>query len=260
MILWLIVAPGALILLLLLSKGAFESWRTAVVPEDAPRIAMSVDTTWLNEIGLTRAMYEQALIRVGGELVPVKPGDDPLTVLEGIDGLYITGGGDVDPELYGGDPDAGFLVDRARDDFEIALIKEARRRRIPILGICRGCQIINVAQGGTLRNLRSEDELKDVHFGLSGHGVTIEPGGILANAVTVEPSDRVLSYHGQAVGTPGDGVRVVARSDDGVVEAIEVGGPGEWVVAVQWHPELDFSDPRQLDLFRAFIEEAKGGH
>ncbi len=262
-------ASAAIVLFVFLAKASFDVWRHAVVPDDAPRIAMSLDDTWLVDIGVMRATYEQALARAGGELFPLSTediGETPITperareLLAAMDGLLLTGGGDVDPELYGGDPEDATGVSRVRDDFEAALIREARRRRMPILGICRGCQILNVAHGGTLRNLRSDEELKTAHFNFGGHAVTLEPGSALVRILESTRLDRVESFHGQAVGTPGQGVRVVARSADGVTEAIEIGDPAvEWIVAVQWHPELTVIDEKQQALLKAFVEAARRG-
>lgn len=250
-----------------LARAAFDIWRHVVTPDDAPRIAMSLDDTWLNQLGITRATYEQAFARAGGKLIILSPddvGEASLTperireLLAGMDGLLLTGGGDVDPELYGGDPRDAVGVSRLRDDFEIALIREARQRRLPILGICRGCQILNVAHGGTLRNLRSDAALARAHFNFGGHAVLLEPESRLARILETTRLDHVKSFHGQAVARPGEEVRIAARLDDGVIEAIEVGDPGaEWIAAVQWHPELTVLDEKQLRLLKAFVEAAR---
>ncbi len=268
-----LIALAGLVVLLVLARGAFELWQYVVVPADAPRIAMSLDDTWLNELGIARATYDQAMARAGGKLVTLGPDDmgeaatDPPRIQEllaDVDGLLLTGGGDVDPVLYGGDPREAEGVNRRRDDFEIALIREARRRALPILGICRGCQLLNVAHGGTLRNLRSEEAVKDTHFSFSGHSVRLEPESALAKVLGTTHLDEVESFHGQAVARPGTGVRVAARSEDGVIEAIEMGKMGEmgqagtsWIVAVQWHPEMTVLDAQQLKLLKAFVSEAR---
>ncbi len=257
--LWGIVA---LVLLALVAKGAFELWRFLSVPAHAPHIVMSLDDTWLNDLGITRSTYDQAMARVGGKLVTVEPGSkatqDISLLLSKSDGLLLTGGGDVDPELYGGSVEAATSVKRVRDDLEIALIREARRRKLPILGICRGCQILNVAHGGTLRNLRSQEELAETHFGVGGHAVQLQPKSRVAKVFQADRLENVMSFHGQAVAKLGDGVRATAHADDRVIEAIEIGqGDDEWIVAVQWHPELAIQDSRQLQLFRAFLAEAR---
>ena len=174
---WLLRAAFALAALAALyvgSRAAFQVWMHAAVPGDAPRIAFSLDDTWLNELGVTDTTYQQAMTRAGGQLVRVLPDSagspvDPqrvkaLLTEESIDAVLLTGGGDVDPALYGGKSGEGFLVNRQRDDFEIALIHAAREQGLPVLGICRGCQILNVAFGGTLRNLRDDEDLSGRHF------------------------------------------------------------------------------------------------
>jgi len=251
---WLtiLIVVAAVPVLLVVFRVGFDLWKYAAVPADAPRIVVSLEDTWLNDLGITRATYEQAMIRAGGNLIMLEPDDagDPRvdperirTLLADKDGLLLTGGGDVDPALYGGDPEQALLVNRLRDDFEIALIHEARRRGLPILGICRGCQILNVAHGGTLRNLRSHEDLKDQHFRLRGHAVRLEPGTIVSRVFGSDHLDRVLSFHGQAVDQSGESVRIATRSEDEVVEAIEVGeGQDDWIVSVQWHPEMTIQD------------------
>ena len=222
-----LIALVALIVLLAVTRAAFDIWRHSIVPDDAPEIAMSLDDTWLNDLGITRSTYEQALARAGGRLIAIEPDDagdsgvEPERIralLADKDGLLLTGGGDVDPELYGGDPADALDVNRHRDDFEIALIGEARRRGLPILGICRGCQILNVAHGGTLRNLRRDEDRREKHFGFSGHGVRLEPDSILAKVYGDTRLEGVVSFHGQAAGVPGDGVRVVARLEQTVTD------------------------------------------
>jgi putative glutamine amidotransferase len=174
-----------------------------------------------------------------------------------IDGLLLTGGGDVDPALYGGDEDGAILVDRERDEFEMALIQCAISRGVPVLGICRGCQILNVAFGGTLRDLRHDDALNDAHFTFGGHPVTIAPESRLTGILGAETLENVLSFHRQAVDQPGDPIRVVARGPEDVVEAIEAGDVNrDWAIAVQWHPEMVPVNPLHGKLFRAFVERA----
>ena len=155
--------------------GGLRLWN-ASLPEDAPRIAMTPDDGWIARLGFTALTYDQIFSRAGGRLikleVPEEPGAlEPAEIrkrLDGMEALLLSGGGDVDPELYGGDPGVAELVNRKRDDFEIALIREARVKKIPILGICRGAQILNVAFGGELIDLDSDKELKEIHFGIKG--------------------------------------------------------------------------------------------
>ena len=251
--------------LYLAGRGGLRLWN-ASLPADAPRIAMTPDDGWLARLGFTTLTYDQIFSRAGGRLLKLEIPDHPQglqppaigKLLEGMDALLLTGGGDVDPALYGGDPATAQLVNRRRDDFEIALIREARARNLPILGICRGCQILNVAFGGKLVDLDADEKLRATHFTLQGHPVDVQPKSLLATIVGAGEIANVQSYHRQAVGHRGSGVRVVARSPDRTVEAIEVNEfANEWTLAVQWHPEMTVNDALQLSLIRAFVDEAR---
>jgi putative glutamine amidotransferase len=236
-----------------------------------PRIGVSYDTTILNHLGLTRAPYDLALARVGADVTTLRPDSEasPAELIAGLDGLLLSGGGDVDPALYGKPDQPAQLVDRGRDEFELALLSAALQRGIPVLGICRGLQLINVAMGGELVDMRTSDPERHATHGiglesLSAHAVTIQPGSRLAAAQGV-PERRVTSFHGQAIAgrsaVPGSLI-ASATAPDGVVEAVEIpeesGGP--WLVAVQWHPEMEsMTDAYQLALFRALADQARLG-
>lgn len=174
-------------------------------------------------------------------LPPVRPEDAGL-VLDRLDGLVLSGGVDVDPVLYGqpAHPKLG-RVNRRRDDFELALVREALERSVPVLGICRGQQVLNVARGGTLvQDIPSEWTGAMVHDARGrrwrrAHDVDVLPGTRLG-ALLRRDSVAVNSFHHQAVASVGDGLAVSARSRDGIVEGIEMPGR-RFVVAVQWHPE-----------------------
>ncbi len=250
------------------ARLGFEYWRRARLPADAPRIAISLDDSWLNELGITRSTYDQAMARAGGLLLTLTPPEEGPVISDEvgalldelkIQGILLSGGGDVDPALYGGDEDAGFLVDRLRDDFEIALIHEAMERDLPILGICRGCQILNVAFGGTLTNLRDDSSLKDKHFSLNGHAVDIAETSVLADILGTTHLDDVYSFHGQAVGALGKDVRAVATGPGNTIEAVECGetSEGAWVIGIQWHPEMALTDDTQNALFTALVQAAR---
>ena len=245
--------------------GGLRLWN-ASLPEDAPRIAMTPDDGWIARLGFTALTYDQIFSRAGGRLIKLEVPEEPGALqpaeirkrLDGMEALLLSGGGAVDPELYGGDPGVAEFVNRKRDDFEIALIREARAKKIPILGICRGAQILNVAFGGELIDLDSDKELKEIHFGIKGHPIEIEKGSLLSKLMRPGRIENVKSYHRQAVGRLGEGVRAVARSPEGTVEAVEISGyEDEWTVAVQWHPEMTVDDELQLALIRAFVEEAR---
>jgi len=211
---------------------------------------------------IQRPLYEDALARAGGRTVLITPTDDGgrlRAMLDGVDALLLTGGGDVDPALYGGESGDGFLVDRARDEFEIRLIRAAIELDMPILGICRGIQIFNVAHGGTIRNLRN-DEVLSQHHGIdtdsfSAHDVEVVDGTRLA-AYIGAGRHRVNSFHGQAVGRVGSNLRVCATADDGVVEAVER-PDRSFAIAIQWHPEIaSLTDETALALLKALVRQA----
>lgn len=261
---WWRRAVGGLVALAVVFLGAkvgFRLWVDQQLPADAPRIAVSVDDSWLEQLGLSQSTYEQVLARAGARLVEIEPDsaapDEAGELLDALEaeGLLLTGGGDVDPELYGGNPKLGLEVDKERDALELALIEAARERQLPILGICRGAQLLNVAFGGTLRSLREDDALEKAHFGWSGHAVEVENGSSLATYLGTAQLENVESFHGQAVDRVGDGLRAVAKAADGVVEAVE--SQDAWIVGVQWHPELVLDDPEQQRLVEAFVEAAR---
>jgi len=178
-------------------------------------------------------------------------GHVPAEVLKGLDGLVLSGGGDVHPARYGQDQ-LGLSkgIDAERDAFETALIEGAIAARIPLFGICRGCQILNVALGGTLyQDLQAELPGRALQHGYADHdpgrfhGVGLDSGSWLADAAG-RYRVTVNSHHHQAVREPGPGVRVVARAVDGVGEAIEAPPSVGLAIGVQWHPERLTQDER----------------
>ena len=244
---------------------ALDQWAENELPADAPNIAFSPNDTWLRELGINEA-YKISITRAGGRLVPFHPeqtGADSARIeawLEKnkIGGIILGGGGDVDPRLYGGNPEDSAEVNRQRDDFEITLIQAAVKKQLPILGICRGSQILNVARGGTLRNLDYNKTLADIHFNSDGHPVTLAEGSRLEKISKTQRLAIVGSYHRQAVMRLGRHLRITATGPGGVIEAIEGNAPGDpWLVAVQWHPELAVGNEQQQKLLHAFVREAK---
>jgi len=248
----------------------YPIWISARLPADAPRIAFSLDNSLLGRVGITNATYQRVMTAAGGRLITMRPdvAGDPdvnpevvkaLLEEEQIDGILLTGGGDVDPKLYGGDPNTTMLVHRLRDDFEIALIRAARERGLPMLGICRGCQILNIALGGTIRNLRKEQDVKGRHLVLTGHTVDLDPGSKLAETLGVRHLMKVVSLHGNAVGEPAPGVRIAATGPGGVVEAIEADSASQtgWIVGIQWHPELTLDDQAQHKVYKELVDRAR---
>lgn len=214
------------------------------------------------------AAYTDALRKVG--LVPVVI--PPLTagevsaVLDGLAGLVVTGGEDVAPDRYGQTPHPTVEAHEGRDESEIALILEARRRRLPTLAICRGIQVVNVALGGTLvQDIPSQSPSTVKHD--SGaerdgrvHTVRVDATSELARALGTDCL-TTNSFHHQALDSIASGLRVSARADDGVVEGAESADPEWWMLAVQWHPEelIDSSEPWDRNLFASFAH-AVGRH
>jgi putative glutamine amidotransferase len=206
------------------------------------------------------AIYVQGVNLAGGVAVLLPPLSVDAAaagrVLDGLDGLILTGGKDVDPARYGQRPHPTTdEPDRVRDAWEFALLDEALRRGLPVLGICRGAQVLNVALGGTLIQ-HLPDLIGHTHhqkgnavFGTSA--VRTESGTIVA-ALIGESSDAQC-YHHQAIDRLGDGLRVSARDGDGVIEAVELDRPDRWVVGVQWHPEERLDD---LRLFAGVVRAA----
>lgn len=185
-------------------------------------------------------------------------------ILDSCDGLLLSGGTDVDPKIFGEVPHTALgRVDGPRDPFEITLAREAVRRDMPVLGICRGLQVLNVALGGTL----IQDIPSDIE-GAAAHE-TGDNRVEIAHEVTVESDSRlthllattrvgVNSFHHQAAKGLGDGLTVTARSpEDGIVEGLEMSGR-RFVVAVQWHPENFWKTSGAFDgLFGGFVEAAR---
>ncbi|MYB41659.1 MAG: gamma-glutamyl-gamma-aminobutyrate hydrolase family protein [Chloroflexi bacterium] len=185
----------------------------------------------------------------------------PDTRIEDYDGLVISGGVDIDPACYGEAP-SSYVSDTnaARDQFETALLQDALERDLPVLGVCRGHQLLNVAHGGSLLQHIAEREPHRARSGEDGaidsgwHEVALAQGSLLAGLFDV-PSLRVNSRHHQAVTLDrlAPGLRVAATTPDGVVEALER-PDRRWVVSVQWHPERKEDGASQRPIFEAFVE------
>ncbi|MFH5924249.1 gamma-glutamyl-gamma-aminobutyrate hydrolase family protein [Roseomonas xinghualingensis] len=210
-----------------------------------------------------RQNYFGAIAAAGG--LPIALPHEPALAeeyLDHIDGLLVTGGAfDVDPALYGGGPRHDTVVlKEGRTTFEIAVLRGALRRDIPVLGICGGEQLLAVALGGTLIQ-HIPDSVPDAlaHEQPNprtepGHEVALTPGTLLSRIVGA-PSMAVNSAHHQAVDRPGEGAIVNARAPDGVVEGLE--HPGyRFCLGVQWHPEYTV-DPRDQAILEAFVEAAR---
>ena len=213
--------------------------------------------------------YRQSIIHAGGEPRLIDPSVSLSDALEGVGGLLLTGGEDVAPARYGETPHPTVHVNQERDAFEIALIEESMRRDLPVLGICRGVQILNVACGGTL--------VQDIPSQLSGaldhnlvppahqsfdlaHEIWLDRDTLLARllreAIGTGDTCAVNSRHHQAVKDLAPGFRMSATAPDGVIEAIE--DPRlSFCVGVQWHPENFWRTGEFRPLFERFLEAGK---
>jgi putative glutamine amidotransferase len=184
--------------------------------------------------------------------------------LDGLDALVLTGGEDIDPHWYGAEPSPLLSPpSRERDLFELALFAVARQRRLPILGICRGIQLINVGLGGTLfQDLASErpgriEHRPDTAREVRSHRVRLEPGSRAAEALGTT-SLSVNSSHHQAIKDLAPGLIATGWTDDGLIEAAESPADESWLLAVQWHPEEMYRDTQAPDhgLFAGLVREA----
>lgn len=207
--------------------------------------------------------YQAAIEEAGGAPILIPSLDvhlgDPGRLLNGVDGLFLPGGRDLDAALYGEEAHATNDAPlRIRDELEIALVREARRRGMPIFGACRGAQVINVAFGGSLeQHLGDRVDLtphRDTIGEFTAHEVAVVPGSLL-DSLTQTPSFEIASHHHQSVGRLADGLVISATAPDGVAEAIEATGH-PFCLGVQWHPE-ERLDPEGLALVRAFIDAAR---
>lgn len=201
------------------------------------------------EVDLYFADYARGVLRAGGVPIHLPIDADPTIWVERLDAVLLTGGADVDPGRYGAVNTAS-TVETIRDEFELALLASAIDHALPVLGICRGLQVLNVYAGGTLHQDVPPHARFDIAPAAEAHEVTIEAGselaGVYGERVTVN------SLHHQTVDRLGEGLVVTARADDGTVEGLEL--PGADVIAVQWHPEMmRLDDP----IFPWIVERAK---
>jgi putative glutamine amidotransferase len=214
---------------------------------------------WDQEAHLVADSYVAPLQRAGGLAVLLAVDTRaPLELLDRLGGLMLIGGADIDPAAYGASRDpATESTYPDRDGFELALLRGALERELPVLGICRGMQILNVALGGTLEQDVVAADGSHPHRKVKGtfdgndHTVTLTPGSLAARAVG-EQVHLAHCHHHQAVRSLGSGLVVSGRADDGLVEAIEL-ADGRWGLGVQWHPEAN----DKSRLFAALCDAAR---
>lgn len=222
-------------------------------PDYRPLIGITPQYEIERERAWIRSSYTGAVIRAGGIPVWMDMYEDPALIkalLPRLDGILFTGGVDINPKLYGEevDPKCGEIAD-ARDDFEVRLMEVVEQYDIPVFGICRGIQSLNVLSGGSLH--QHIDNHQSVR-----HDVDITEGTRL-HAIIGKTKINANSFHHQCVKVPAPGLIVTAHAEDGTIEAIE--RPGErFFVGVQWHPELlSANESDHHALFLAFIDAAK---
>jgi putative glutamine amidotransferase len=210
---------------------------------------------WDVEAALVPADYVHAVERAGGRALLVPPSANGIDeTLDAVDGLIFSGGSDLDPELYGQDahPET-FGVVGERDRAELALLEAALERDMPVLAICRGSQVLNVARGGDLvqhlPDVVGDEKHKHTPGTFADHDVTLEEGTRLAQVLGNHAP--VKSHHHQGFGRLGDGLRVAAQAEDGTIEAVE--DPSHrFAMGVLWHPEAG----EDMKLFEELVREA----
>ncbi|GAB3157163.1 gamma-glutamyl-gamma-aminobutyrate hydrolase family protein [Amycolatopsis sp. NPDC004378] len=210
---------------------------------------------WETEAVLLHRVYVDCVVAAGGIpvlLPPVSAEHDRL--VSTVDGLVLTGGADVEPERYGREAHPATYTRPDRDAFEFGLFEAARRAGKPVLGVCRGLQVMSVALGGSLVQHLPEATGATEHQpapATFGRGTVTLAEGSRAAAI-LGPETKTLCYHHQAIDRLGAGLDPVGWAADGTIEAAEV--PGEFTLGVQWHPEQDSDDVR---LFQALVEASK---
>jgi putative glutamine amidotransferase len=236
-----------------------------------PAVAVTATTEPIRGVVRVRAnaSYASCLVAAGLRpyVLPVMAAADADAMLDGMHGLVLTGGEDVDPIHYAAaaHPQLG-EIHPGRDEFEIALVRAARARKLPTLAICRGIQVVNVALGGSLiQDIPSEWSGALNHDGATArdervHPVVVDAGSALARALGAQKLP-VNSFHHQAVSVVAEAFRVVATAPDGIVEGIESTDAAWWMLGVQWHPEELTTGPEPWDrrLFAAFAAACERG-
>ncbi|KAM3102538.1 gamma-glutamyl-gamma-aminobutyrate hydrolase family protein [Phormidesmis sp. 146-12] len=229
----------------------------------SPSPIIGITTHSRNEAGelCLPGTYVDAVQLAGGSPILLPP-NQPDQILNILDGLIFTGGGDINPALYGGEAHPTiYAVDPDRDEFELALAKVALTTQIPILGICRGMQVLNVATGGDL-----VPHVPDVYGDAiahrldhprrpTQHEVQVFPNSRLAQILGAE-TVSIVTWHHQAVRTFSADWRLAAQASDGLVEALEH-QYHPWAIGLQWHPEMSAQDPAHLKLFQALVKAAR---
>jgi gamma-glutamyl-gamma-aminobutyrate hydrolase PuuD len=210
---------------------------------------------WDVEAALVPAAYVAAVERADGRPLLVPPSRSGIAeTLDAVDGLIFSGGADLDPDLYGQEPHPETTgISEERDRAELALLEAALERDVPVLAICRGSQVLNVARGGDLvqhlPDVVGDEKHKHTPGTFADHDITLEPGTNLAGLLGDHAP--VKSHHHQGFGRIGDGLRVAAHAEDGTIEAIEA-LDRRFALGVLWHPEAG----EDMKLFEQLVAEA----
>jgi putative glutamine amidotransferase len=239
---------------------------------DAPVIGISAYCeqarwgVWETQAVVLPRRYVDRVTEAGGIPVLLPPVPDIAEAVGRLDGLMLSGGGDIDPARYGAEPAAEITnVREERDSAEFALLDAAASLQLPVLGICRGMQVINVARGGSLHQHLPGVVDHDGHAPTPGafgqHEVRVPPGSRLsqflgekgAGEVGGERTLTAPTHHHQGVDRLGKGLTATAWAEDGTIEAFETDPAGPFLLAVQWHPEAG----TDLSLFRALVAAAR---
>jgi putative glutamine amidotransferase len=231
-----------------------------------PAIGISMDHTAVPARAVIRDAYYEAVHQAGGLPMPVAPlldSDYLEAALARMDALVMPGADDYHPALWGEEDlhPSCTLVTARRQEGDVRVLRIALHRGLPLLAICGSMQAMNIVCGGTvIQDLPSARTSDTTHQGPPGaparHDVDVEDGSLL-HQLTGSRRIDVNSYHHQACGRPGPGLRVTARAPDGVVEALELDRPGAFALGVQWHPEKLVEEPAHRGLFQGLCEAAR---
>lgn len=226
-----------------------------------------LESKYYNHFYAVPSLYVDAVQRAGGSAILLPPPTETTKdyinrILAMVDGVIISGGGDIDPQQYGGNREHPAVsgCDTERDTYEIALTRAlAERNDIPTLCVCRGMQVLNVAMGGTMTEHIPDIQETDIHRDKGGlwtqHDIQVEAESQLA-AIMGADCVTTFSGHHQAVKQIGEGLRVTASAPDGIIEGLQLYGH-PWFVGVQWHPEKSAADDvTQQRLFDALVKQA----
>lgn len=230
------------------------------IPERRPIVAVTLGRDLPNRPESLRLAlsYIRALIGAGATPIAIAPGLDRDAIgqiLSGADGLLLPGGVDPHPRHFGEPVHPSTTIDEGLDELELTIIGKALDRGLPILGICRGCQILNVAMGGSL--------IQDLEPGTISHKQSV-PLSVETHSLKLDTDSRlrrlsgdseipVNSFHHQAIGRLASELRVVGTSEDGLAEAIESIDPDRWIIGVQYHPEELLLSSAHANLFKEFV-------